>query len=121
MNNLDKFKGAVVRVRSNNNAKKPDNKLIAMLEELIRKEDADTKKKKLHDEFGLKMTRETEGRINTMCNWSEAIAEREREEGMDQTLDIISLLKKNVSDEDIMNATGCKLEIIERIRKVAFA
>ena len=129
MDNLDKFKGAVVRVRSRNNAEKPDNKLLAMLEELIRKEDANIKKQKLQDEFGLKMTRETEGRINTMCNWSEAIAEREREEGieigvkegMKQTLDIIYMLKENASDDDIMSKIGCGIEVIEQVRNVTFA
>ena len=124
MSNLDKFKGAVIRLRSNNNAEKSDNKLLAMLEELIRKENADIKKQKLQDEFGLKMTRETEGRINTMCNWSEAIAEREREEGivigMERTLSIISMLKDNAPDETIISKLGCNAEAIEQVRQVAF-
>ena len=72
----------MIRLRANENVEESKNKLISMLEELLRKEAAHIKKKKLADKYGLIMTRETERRVSEMCNWSEAIAEREYKKGL---------------------------------------
>ena len=82
LHNLDKVVGVMIRLRANENVEESKNKLISMLEELLRKEAAHIKKKKLADKYGLIMTRETERRVSEMCNWSEAIAEREYKKGL---------------------------------------
>ena len=52
-------------------------RLIAMLDTLLAKMDAETKKKKLQEEHNLPMTIELEKEMNDMCNLSSGI----REEG----------------------------------------
>ena len=50
---------------------KSKNILIAMLEELLKKEAVAAKKKILSEEYGIVMRDDTERRLNTMCNLSE--------------------------------------------------
>ena len=57
------------------------NRLIAMLEELVSKDDTETKKKKLSEKYNLVMDDNLERRVSSMCNFSEALIERGREEG----------------------------------------
>ncbi len=81
---MDLMKGIIVNIRSRADSssgkavKKSQNVLIAMLEELVSRKDASEKKRILADEYGMTMTAELERRIQIMCNWSEAIIERER-------------------------------------------
>ena len=72
----------MIRLRANENVEESKNKRISVLEALLRKEATHIKKKKLVDKYGLIMTRETERRVSEMCNWSEAIAEREYKKGL---------------------------------------
>lgn len=44
-NNLDKVQGIIIRLRENEDAEKSRNTLIAMLEELLKKESVEIKKK----------------------------------------------------------------------------
>ena len=67
------------------------NVLIAMLEELLKKDDAENKKHKLQSEFGIEMSVETTRRVNVMCNLSEVI---QLLTGLD--LPRINELKKNL-------------------------
>ena len=46
------------------------NVLIAMLEELLKKDDAENKKKRLEEDYGIAMNVETERKVNSMCNLS---------------------------------------------------
>ena len=57
------------------------NRLIAMLEELVSKDDTETKKKKLSEKYDLVMDYSLERRVSSMCNFSEALIERGWEEG----------------------------------------
>lgn len=88
--NLDKVVGVVIRIRENEEVEESRNVLIAMLEELLRKEDIQKKKDTLTAKFGMIMTEETERRVRQMCNWSDAIEERGirkgREEGREEEL-----------------------------------
>ena len=62
------------------NSGKPDkshHQLISMLDTLLAKMDADTKKKKLQEEHNLPMTIKLEKELNDMCNLSSGV----REEG----------------------------------------
>lgn len=67
------------------------NVLIAMLEELLKKDDAENKKRKLQSEFGIEMSVEMTRRVNVMCNLSEVI---QLLTGLD--LPRINELKKNL-------------------------
>ena len=85
--NLNKVQGIIIRLRKNENAEKSKNKLIAMLEELLKKEPVSEKKKKLSDEYGIIMSEETERRLNTMCNLSEVVLEKGIEQGIKQGIE----------------------------------
>ena len=76
LENLDKVQGVVVRLRENENAEISKNVLIAMLEELLKRDSAEAKKKKLKEQYDIIMDVETERRVNTMCNLSEVVLER---------------------------------------------
>ena len=82
---------------------KSKNILISMLEELIKNEGADIKNKHLAEEYGFEMDEEFEGRVRTMCNWSEAMSEMWYEDGVKQGIKsaIENALKSGSSPEDI--------------------
>ena len=80
--NVDLMQGIIINIRSGNNIKDSKNILISMLETLVSKMSVEEKKDILMKEYGMIMTTELEGRMQTMCNWSEAIKERCIEEGM---------------------------------------
>ena len=84
---LDKVQGVIIRLRTNENAQTSKNKLIAMLEELLRIDDAENKKRKLEEEYGISMTVETERKVNTMCNLSEVMLERGIEQGIERGIE----------------------------------
>lgn len=83
LTNLNKVQGIIIRLRSNENAVTSRHQLIAMLEELLRKDSAKAKKRKLED-YGLIMNADTERRVNTMCNLSEVLLEKGIEEGREK-------------------------------------
>ena len=58
-----------------------------MLEELLKKEDAENKKKNLEEKYGFVMSVKTEGRLNDMCNLGEGLLERGIEEGIEQGIE----------------------------------
>ena len=113
LHNLDKVVGVMIRLRANENVEESKNILISMLEELLRKEAAHIKKKKLADKYGLIMTRETDRRVSEMCNWSEAIAEREYNKGLKSGIEqgegrlneLYRLLVQNDRIDDMIKAT----------------
>ena len=78
----NKVQGVIIRLRNNENAETSKNQLIAMLEELLKKESAEVKKKRLSEEYGLKMSIETERRLSNMCNLSEVMLEKGIEQGI---------------------------------------
>ena len=79
--NISKVQAIIVRLRQNLNAAESKNKLIAMLEDLIRSDELEHKKAKLESEYGLVMDVELAGRMNTMCNISEVIIEQAMKDG----------------------------------------
>ena len=81
---LDKMCGMVIRIRNSCNVTESRNRLIAMLEDVLSREDSDVKKRKLEEKYAMKMTLELEGRINRMCNLSDVVVERGIELGMQQ-------------------------------------
>ena len=85
--NLDKVQGVIIRLRSDERAEKSKHMLIAMLEELLSKEDGAEKKRKLSEDFGLVMSTETERRLSEMCNLSEVLIEKGIEQGIEKGIE----------------------------------
>ena len=67
------MKGVIIRLRKKSTLKESENKLIAMLEDLIMRDDSFSIKKQKLSEYGIVVDLETERRLNTMCNLSEAL------------------------------------------------
>lgn len=84
---MDLMRGIIINVRSGQNIKNSQNTLISMLEKLLSEVSVEEKKRILTEEFGMIMTTELEGRMQTMCNWSEAILERGIEKGMEKGME----------------------------------
>ena len=113
LENLDKVQGVVVRLRENENAEISKNVLIAMLEELLKRDSAEAKKKKLKEHYDIIMDVETERRVNTMCNLSEVVLERGMEQGMVQVAE--KMLKANKPAEEIKNFTGVSIDKLKEL------
>ena len=120
LNNLYKVQGVIIRLRNNENAETSKNQLIAMLEELLKKESADIKKKRLSEEYGLKMSFETERRLSNMCNLSEVIIEQGLQQGMEQGLEqgmVIARFEDGMELEKIAEKSHKSLEEVKLILK----
>ena len=81
---MNLMNGAVVRIRTGTSKAESRNKLIAMLELLFSKTEIIEKKQKLEQNFGLKMSTQLEGSVETMCNISDYFEEVAMEKGMQQ-------------------------------------
>ncbi len=81
LSNIDKVQGVIIRLRKNENLEQSKNVLIAMLEELLRREETEIKKKRLTDEFNLEMNVVTGRKVDVMCNLSEVLIEQGEEKG----------------------------------------
>ena len=84
LSNLAKVVGVIIRLRKNEDAAESKNILIAMLEELLKKDAADVKKHKLVEQYGLIMNDETGRRLDVMCNLSEVVMEKGIEKGIEK-------------------------------------
>ena len=113
LENIDKVQGVVIRLRENENAEISKNVLIAMLEELLKRDSAEAKKKKLKEQYDIIMDVETERRVNTMCNLSEVVLERGMEQGMVQVAE--KMLKANKPAEEIKNFTGVSIDKLKEL------
>ena len=122
--NIDKVQGVIIRLRSNENSRESKNVLIAMLEELLRKEEASIKKKHLSERYGLEMATDTAEKVNVMCNLSEVVLEKgiEKgietgiEKGIDSTIENM-LTSGSFTDEQICVATGKTMDYIIEFKK----
>ena len=105
LTNLSKVQGVIIRLRSNENSEVSKNTLIAMLEELLKKESAEIKKKRLSENFGLVMDAETERRMDIMCNLSEVMIEQGIEKGIEKGIEafIADKLEDEVSSDIIIH------------------
>lgn len=77
----------MIHIRSGENLEDSKNILISMLEKLFSDMDVKEKKRILTREYGLVMTTELEGRIQTMCNLSENIEARGIEKGIEKGIE----------------------------------
>lgn len=87
LDDIDKVQAVIIRLRDDDEVEKSKNTLIAMLEELLKSEQATTKKKRLTEEYGIVMTSELERRVNVMCNLSDLVEERAIEKGIEQGIE----------------------------------
>lgn len=79
---VDLMRGIIINVRNGKYIKESQNVLISMLEKLLSEMSVEEKKRILTEEYGMIMTTELEERMQTMCNWSEAIWEQGIEKGI---------------------------------------
>lgn len=84
---VDLMRGIIINVRNGKYIKESQNVLISMLEKLLSEMSVEEKKRILTEEYGMIMTVELEGRMQTMCNWSEAIKEINYKEGMKEGIE----------------------------------
>ena len=129
LTNIDKVQGIIIRLRSNENVEKSKNVLIAMLEELLRKEDAEKKKRMLSDDYGLVMDAEMERRVNSMCNLSEVLIEKGREQGREEgrvTGELAKLISmickkkaKGIAAKDTADMLEEEEEVVYRVYEIA--
>ncbi len=84
---IDLMRGIIINVRNGEIIKDSQNTLISMLEKLLSDTGVEEKKRVLTEEYGMIMTTELEGRMQTMCNWSEAIMERAMEKGIEKGME----------------------------------
>lgn len=106
------MRGIIINIRNGNTVKDSQNILISMLEKLLSQTSVDEKKRILEEKYGMIMTAELEGRIQTMCNLSENIMAMGIEEGIEkgiekgikkERLDAIGrMIKANATKEQIM-------------------
>ena len=87
LRSIDKVQSVIIRLRKRFDVTTSRNYLIAVLEELLKKEDAENKKKNLEEKYGFVMSVKTEGRLNDMCNLGEGLLERGIEEGIEQGIE----------------------------------
>jgi predicted transposase YdaD len=85
-----------------------------MLEELLRKESAEIKKKNLSENYGIKMSSATERKVNEMCNLSEVLVEKGIEQGIEKGK-ITARYEDGLSIEDIAERTKVSVEIVKSV------
>ena len=97
LNNLNKMQAVIITLRARQNIETSKHRLIAMLEELISKDEPEVKQKILAEKYDLVMSDNNGNGVKDMCNFSEALIEegREREE--------IRGFIKNISNMQNMN------------------
>ena len=79
--------GLVIRFRENGNTAQTQNALIAMLEDVFREEECESKKKCFVEKYDMKMTIELKEGIENMCNLSDLIEERGIRKGIEQGIE----------------------------------
>ena len=115
LHNTDLMKGIIINIRSGENLKDSQNILINMLEKLFSQMDTTEKKRILTESYGMIMTADLEGRIQTMCNLSENIEAKGIERGIEEerTNAIKRMLKAGATKEQILSYGYTEKELTE--------
>lgn len=117
--NIDLMRGIIINVRNGGPIKDSQNVLISMLEKLLSKSSVEEKKRILTEEYGMIMTAELEGRMQTMCNWSEAIKEMSYNEGIEKGIEkerlnaIERMIQANLTKAQIISCGYTEEEFAE--------
>lgn len=109
---IDLMRGIIINVRRGETIKDSQNVLISMLEKLLSESSAEEKKRILTEEYGMVMTAELEGRMQTMCNWSEAIKETSYKEGIEKGIEKGIKKERLNAIERMIQANLTKAQII---------
>lgn len=117
---IDIMRGIIINVRGKNTVRESQNILISMLEKLLSQISVDEKKRILTEKYGMIMTTELEGRIQTMCNLSENIKAIGIEEGIEKGIQkgIEKGIEKGIQKERLnaiqrmMNANASREQIV---------
>ncbi len=115
----DLMRGIIINVRNGETIKDSQNGLISMLEKLLSNSSVEEKKRILTEEYGMIMTTELEGRMQTMCNWSEAIKEESFNEGIEKGIEkerlnaIERMIRANLTKAQIISCGYTEEEFAE--------
>ncbi len=112
LTNIDKVQGVIIRLRKGENLEKSKNHLIAMLEELLGKDETEIKRKRLSEEYNIVMNDETGRRISEMCNLSQVLIDEGLEKGK-----VIARYEDGMSIEEIAERTKISIEEVKDILK----
>ena len=114
--NADLMRAIIIHIRRGHVGKASRHRLISMLERLFSDIDVETKKRILTDEYGMIMTTQLEGRLQTMCNLSENILEegieRGIEQGLEQGIDLGIDKERLQAIDRMLNAGASKAQIL---------
>ena len=104
LNNLNKMQAVIITLRARQNIETSKHRLIAMLEELISKDEPEVKQKILAEKYDLVMSDNNGNGVKDMCNFSEALIEegREREEIRGFIKNISNMQSYDLNAEQIM-------------------
>ena len=78
------MQAVIITLRARQNIETSKHRLIAMLEELISKDEPEVKKKILAEKYDLVMSDDSGNGVKKMCNFSEALIEEGLERGLAQ-------------------------------------
>ena len=100
-----------------------DNRLVGMLCTLLSQSlSAKEKKEFLAEQYNIPITRDMEKEVNSMCNLSELLVEKGVKQGLEQGHEkaiktiALNMLKKNMSDKEIMELSGISAEGLKEIK-----
>ncbi len=116
---IDLMRGIIINVRNGETIKDSQNVLISMLEKLLSKSSVEEKKRILTEKYGMIMTTELEGRMHTVCNWSEAIKEMSFKEGIEKGIEkerlnaIERMIQANLTKAQIISCGYTEQEFAE--------
>lgn len=115
----DKMKGIIVHIRKDMNVEESKNKLIVMLEDLLKNNTKEQKKEILMQKHGMQMTVELERRIDIMCNLSDNLIEEGIEEGLnvERSRTINKMREKGMSIEQIAELLELPFKEVENYVK----
>ena len=78
----------------------------AMLEELLKKEESESKKQKLQNEYGVEMSIELTRKVEHMCNLSQVVLEHGETRGENKLGNLISKLMTAGRNDDALKAAS---------------
>ena len=84
-----------------------------MLEELLKRDSAEAKKRKLEEEYSIVMDVETERKVSTMCNLSEVVLEKGIEKKLTEL--VRKKIEKGYKPEQIAEMLEEDITVIEPI------
>ena len=116
---VDLIKEIIINIRKEERVKESKNVLIGMLEVLLSPMETEEKKQRLTQKYERVITKELEGRLETMCNLSRNIIDSALEKGIAEGMErgIEEGIEKGIKKERL-NAIGRMLKAEETKEKI---